>query len=87
MRHCCVRHCSIDVRNYLVHVVINTRHHGIKLWKTGQLELWTHIFLRNDFLIHKQKSNKMQQFIQILLFHIYVKLNMFRATHRPSSGA
>jgi len=24
---------------------------------------------------------------QNLLFHIYMKLNMFRATHRPSSGA
>jgi len=24
---------------------------------------------------------------QNLLFHIYRKLNMFRATHRPSSGA
>ena len=22
-----------------------------------------------------------------LIFHVYVKLNMFRATHRPSSGA
>jgi len=28
----------------------------------------------------------MQQCIKIL-FHIYMKLNMFRATHRPSSGA
>jgi hypothetical protein len=37
--------------------------------------------------IHKEKSNKMQQCIKILLFHIYMKLNMFRATHRPSSGA
>jgi len=27
----------------------------------------------------------MQQCIKIL-FHIYMKLNMFRATHRPSSG-
>jgi len=27
----------------------------------------------------------MQQYIKILLFHIYMKLNMFRATHRPSS--
>jgi len=37
---------------------------------------------------HKEKSNKMQQCIKIfLLFHIYMKLNMFRATHRPSSGA
>jgi hypothetical protein len=24
---------------------------------------------------------------QPLLFHIYIKLNMCRATHRPSSGA
>ena len=37
--------------------------------------------------IHKEKSNKMQQCIKILLFHIYMKLNMFGATHRPSSGA
>jgi len=36
--------------------------------------------------IHKEKSNKMQQCIKILLFHIYLKLNMFRVTHRPSSG-
>jgi hypothetical protein len=36
--------------------------------------------------IHKEKFNKMQQCIKIL-FHIYMKLNMFRATHRPSSGA
>jgi hypothetical protein len=32
-------------------------------------------------VIHKEKSNKMQQCIKILLFHIYMKLNMFRATH------
>jgi len=37
--------------------------------------------------IHKKKSNKMQQCIKILLFHIDMKLNMFQATHRPSSGA
>jgi hypothetical protein len=36
--------------------------------------------------VHKEKSNKMQQCIKILLFHIYMKLIMFRATHRPSSG-
>jgi len=29
----------------------------------------------------------MQQCIKMLLFHIYMKLNMFRATHPPSSGA
>jgi hypothetical protein len=37
--------------------------------------------------IHKEKSNNMQQCIKTLLFHIYMKLKMFRATHRPSSGA
>jgi len=38
-------------------------------------------------VIHKEKSNKMQQCIKMLLLHVYVKLNMFRATHRLSSGA
>jgi hypothetical protein len=36
--------------------------------------------------IHKEKSNKTQQCIKSLLFRIYVKLKMFRTTHRPSSG-
>ena len=36
--------------------------------------------------IHK-KSNKIQQCIKLLLVHIYMKLNMFRTTHRQSSGA
>ena len=38
-------------------------------------------------IIHKEKHNKMQQCIKILLFHIYMKLNMFRVTNRPLSGA
>jgi hypothetical protein len=37
--------------------------------------------------LHKEKSDKMQQCIKILLFHIYMKLSMFRATHQPSLGA
>jgi hypothetical protein len=37
--------------------------------------------------VHKEKSNKMQQFMKILLFLIYMKLSMFRATHHPSLGA
>jgi hypothetical protein len=36
--------------------------------------------------LSNKKSNEMQQCIKIL-FYIYMKLNMFRATHRPSSGA
>jgi len=38
-------------------------------------------------ITHKEKSSKMQQCIKILLFHIYMTHNMFRATHCPSSGA
>ena len=41
--------------------------------------------LKIHFNSHK-KSNQMQQCIKIL-FHIYMKLNVFRATHRPSPGA
>jgi hypothetical protein len=37
--------------------------------------------------ICKEKSNQMQQCIRIFLFHTYMKLNVFRATHRLSSGA
>jgi len=34
-----------------------------------------------------RRSNNMQQCINILLFYIYMTLNMFRAIHRLSSGA
>jgi len=37
--------------------------------------------------IHTEKSNKMQQYFKFLLFHIYMRFNVFRATHRPSSEA
>jgi len=37
--------------------------------------------------ISKEKSNKMQQGINILLFYIYMKLNVFLARYRPSAGA
>jgi hypothetical protein len=37
-------------------------------------------------IIHMQKIQQDAAVYQIL-FHIYIKLNMFRATYRPSSGA
>jgi len=52
--------------------------------KRRAIEKWK---ISNKSNIHKEKSNKMQQCIKILLFHIYMKLNMFRVTHRSSSGA
>jgi uncharacterized protein YehS (DUF1456 family) len=67
----------------------------IKFWKA--VKDYLEMILKNEqydvtdskvsTIIHKEKSNKMQQCINILLFHIYMKLNVFRATHRPSSGA
>jgi hypothetical protein len=54
--------------------------------RTGKCLLDVHGSVHHS-TIHKEKSNKMQQCIKIVLFHIYMKLNMFRATHRPSSGA
>jgi len=50
-------------------------------------QLKFHIYESASKNVHRGKSNKMQQFIKILLFRIYMKLNMFGATHRPSSGA
>jgi len=46
----------------------------------------SHKLLKKGFPNSYRKSNKMPHCIKIL-FHIYMKLNMFRATHRPSSGA
>jgi len=62
---------SDELNHPLTHLVI---------WHTMCSDIKTHLF-------HKEKSNKMQQCNKILLFHVYIKLNMFRATHRPSSGA
>jgi len=44
--------------------------------------LWIRASLYNSYT----NSNEIPQCIKIL-FHIYMKLVMFRATHRPSSGA
>jgi hypothetical protein len=51
-----------------------------------QLSNYEHHQKDNAPWIHKEKSNKMQQCIKILLFYIYVKLDMFRGTQRPLSG-
>jgi hypothetical protein len=38
-------------------------------------------------IIHIEKIQQDATVYQNLLFHVYMKLNMFRTTHRPSSGA
>jgi hypothetical protein len=54
-------------------------------------DLMTHVVLTSIHNDNYHNSNrKMQEdatVYQILLFHIYMKLNVLRATHRPSSGA
>ena len=69
---------------------------NVRLWRTGIMLLNISVqkgsLARSNkvtttervTLIHEDKSNKIEQCIKILF---YVKLNMFRATHRPSSGA
>jgi hypothetical protein len=37
-------------------------------------------------IIYKENPTRCNN-VSKFLFHIYIKLNMFRATHRPSSGA
>ena len=41
------------------------------------------------FTLYNSYRNSQQDatLYQNLLFHVYIKLNMFRATHHPSSGA
>jgi len=49
------------------------------VWCAGKRE--------KNYSIHNEIANKMQPCIKKLLFHVYIKLNMFRATQRPSSWA
>jgi hypothetical protein len=63
---------------------------SVSLYYSDNLWNAKRIFIKFDIRVplnYKKKSNKMQQCIKILLFQIYMKLNMFRATHRPSSEA
>jgi len=79
----------VETQQYTNKIVISVGFHSIR-WKVARYKkLKTCLYILGSLhhsTIHKEKSNKMQQCIKILLFHIYMKLNMFRATHRPSSG-
>jgi len=48
------------------------------------------VWFNKSHIFSVQFTKKIQQdatVYQNFLFHIYMKLSMFRATHRPSSGA
>jgi uncharacterized protein (UPF0276 family) len=64
------------------------------LKKMASLKFLLHHVLSQSTGNKKQRTEssfkKIQQnatMYQVLLFHIHIKLKMFRATHRPSSGA
>ena len=89
--YCAVRTGYLSKRDG---VCLNTKHSicfpKMFVWLSACVFcVWTSQYVpkTNNILTDSQrKSNKMQQCIKIL-FHIYMKLNIFRATHRPSSGA
>jgi hypothetical protein len=74
----------MDIRQPEVVVVAQLSQNGVNFCEPSAFKKQRIAEVRN-YNSHK-KSNKMQQCIKIL-FHIYMKFNMFRATHRPSSRA
>jgi len=71
-----------------VHFNIFLTPYCLKMWSFGAL--WGCLLSITNLktLFNSwRKSSKMQQCIKIWLFLIYMKFNMFRTTHRPSSGA
>jgi hypothetical protein len=48
----------------------------------------SNLFLETNICgIHKENPTRCNNVSEFLLFYIYMKLNMFRATHCPLSGA
>jgi len=84
---CAVTFCILDAQTHSAYWM---HRHILHTGCAGTfciLDAQTHsVYLSISRKIHKEISNKVQQCIKMLLFHIYMKLNMFRATHRPSSG-
>jgi hypothetical protein len=56
---------------------------SISLWNLKVHDLYKSLSLDNSYRNSQQDATVYQN----LLFHVYMKLNMFWVTHRPSSGA
>jgi hypothetical protein len=88
-----LKHCSVNVffspKKFTVWVRCFWQSLYSTIYPSNLNRLHNLMFVDPCITVHliKKKSNKMQQRIKILLFLIYMKLDMFRATHRPSSGA
>jgi hypothetical protein len=68
-------------------VYISETLHDFSIYVTMSDVINRSLYVVNDIVLFKQKIQQDTTVYQNLLFHIYIKLNMFRATHRPSSGA
>jgi len=55
-------------------------------WQPLVFHTWKVVWTCSWWTIYRKIQQDAAMF-RNLLFHIYMKLNMFRATHRPSSGA
>ena len=79
---CLVLFCEYIIDFYFFS--FSLRNYTLSLSDLGYKIILDYKELNKYFANSYRKSNKMPQCIKIL-FHIYMKLNMFRATHRPSS--
>ena len=76
-------YCTYQTGGYTQQCYNNGNCSHLSKWVRLHAELEYWLDIRGSVhrsTIHKEKSNKMQQCINILLFHIYMKLNMFWAT-------
>jgi len=58
-----------------------------KIYEIHEYILWQNAVYLNVKTNSHRKIQQVATVYQNLLFHIYIKLNMFRVTQRPSSGA
>jgi hypothetical protein len=59
----------------------------VSLYKCDYIWVWC-LWIRASYYNSYRNSQRDATVYQnFLLFHVYIKINMFRATHRPSSGA
>jgi hypothetical protein len=80
----CVNDLFNDTLNSKYRAELSERTTGERLiGKDDEVAVVTSFEVLSLSFVMKKKSNNLQQCNKILLFHIYMKLDMFRATHRP----
>ena len=70
---------------YISHFKIS--HFKVEEFLQSETDVVVHVPCDTTRNISYRNNQQDATVYQNLLFHVYVKLNMYRATHRPSSGA